>query len=117
MNKILNFCNFTLTLNERINESKRLLNKYPHKIPVIFYTNDNNISIKKNKYLAYKTFTFDKLILLVRKEITLINKDGLFFMVNNKIMMMNDTIETIYNKEKNIDGFLYICVCKEETFG
>lgn len=109
---------FQFSLIERQKQSNKLLNKYPERVPIVIYTNNSDIIIKKNKYLADKKMSFLKFITIIRKNIDNIKKnDGLFFLINNKIMVMNENMEYIYEKEKNEDGFLYLYIFKEDVFG
>jgi GABA(A) receptor-associated protein len=41
----------------------------------------------------------------------------LFLFINNSIFSSNITINSIYDANKNEDGFLYVTYSKESTFG
>jgi hypothetical protein len=44
-------------------------------------------------------------------------KKSLYFFVNNKSLIANSFMDQVYNKYRDEDGFLYIYVCAENTFG
>lgn len=118
MDHIKSTFNYAITFNERRKKSEELLKKHPEQIPIILYTNDeSNIVINKNKYLVSKDIKFSQFITQARKRIQINFNEGLFFLVNNKIMMLNEQVNQLYEREKNMDGFLYVYVCKESTYG
>jgi GABA(A) receptor-associated protein len=118
MDNIISSLNYALGFNERKKKSAELLSKHPHQVPIILYTNiKSNIEIVKNKYLVSKNVKFSQFMIQVRKHIKINFNESIFFLVNNKIMLLNELVETLYNNEKSADGFLYIYICKESTYG
>jgi GABA(A) receptor-associated protein len=108
------------TFNQRFNESKRILVKYPDRIPIIcekLYDYKDLSDINKNKYLVPYDMTLGQFIYVIRKHLKVNSDESLFLFVNNKIMSINQTIMNIYYYEKDPDGFLYIKYSKENTFG
>ena len=79
----------TKTFEERSNESKEIINKYPNRIPLIVEKldnkNDNIIpKIDKNKYLVPDDLTVGQLVYVVRKRIKITpEKAILYFVVIN----------------------------------
>ena len=106
------------SLKQRLEESKRILDKYPDKIPIIVETNDKEIPpLLKTKYLTPKDLTFGQFIHVIRGKLNLPPEKALFMFVNNTIPSTSNLIESIYDKEKYKDNFLYISVNSENTFG
>jgi GABA(A) receptor-associated protein len=106
------------SLKQRLDESKRILDKYPDKIPIIVETNDKDLpTLLKTKYLAPKDLTFGQFIYVIRGKLNLPPEKALFMFVNNTIPATSDLVETVYNKQKDKDNFLYITVNSENTFG
>ena len=106
-------------LNERLNESKKIIQKYPDRIPIIV-TKNNKSKIKdidKNKYLVPNDMTIGQFIYTIRKRLKLEPHLALFFFINNKVAATSSLLSEIYNNEKNEDGFLYITYQDENTFG
>ena len=63
---------------ERKEESKRVLNKYPDRIPVICQkrnVNDDTPLIKKTKFLVPRELTVAQFMSVVRKKINLLSKN------------------------------------------
>ena len=114
--------NFTLkhTFKERLNESTRVLEKYPDRIPVICEKNQkqkNLPNIDKTKYLVPYDLTIGQFMFVIRKRLNLQPTEALFLFVENIIPPSAAFIKNIYNKYKDADGFLYITYSKENTFG
>ena len=111
-----------MSQRDRTIESKRILDKYPERIPVIceISTHERELAyIDKNKYLVPKSLTVGQLMYVVRKRLKLSPSDALFLFFGNdsKIYTLKELISTIYKNEKDKDGFLYVVYGKESTFG
>ena len=105
---------------ERKTESSKIIEKYPDRIPIIVEKSIKSTlkdNIDKKKYLVPKTLSFSQFIYIIRKRIKINESEALFVFVNNKIAPSNLSIETIYNKSKDEDGFLYVIYTNENTFG
>jgi GABA(A) receptor-associated protein len=108
------------SFEQRLNESKRVLTKYPDRIPIIcekLYGQKNLPDIDKNKYLVPYDLTLGQFIYVIKKRMKINADEAMFLFVNNKMMSINQTIMNIYYYEKDPDGFLYIKYSKESTFG
>ena len=102
----------------RINESKKILDKYPDKIPLIVEKSKNcQYDIDKNKYLVPKDIKMQQLIFIIRKRIKIKDSEAIFIYVNNVLPPSSSYISEIYNSNKDDDGFLYINYSTENTFG
>ena len=108
----------TNTLENRIKESTKVLEKYEGRLPVIVETTDKNIPpIDKKKFLVPKDITVGQFQYIIRKRIKLKPEIALFFYVNNIIPSTNSSMSLIYDEHKDEDNFLYIEYCGENTFG
>ena len=108
------------SFDQRLNESKRVLTKYPDRIPIIcekLYGQKNLPEIDKNKYLVPYDLTLGQFIYVIKKRMKINADEAMFLFVNNKMMSINQTIMNIYYYEKDPDGFLYIKYSKESIFG
>ena len=106
------------SLKQRLGESKRILDKYPDKIPIIVETNDKDLpTLLKTKYLAPKDLTFGQFLYVIRGKLNLPPEKALFMFVNNTIPSTSDLLDSVYDKQKDKDNFLYISVNSENTFG
>jgi GABA(A) receptor-associated protein len=106
-------------LYQRIQESQKVLYNYPDKVPVICEKDRRlqNCGIKKRKYLVSRDLTIGQFIFIIRNNVQMRHDMGLFLFTNGIIPSSSDTIEYIYNKFKDNDGFLYINYAFENTFG
>lgn len=114
----------TMPLTDRINESKKIINKYPNKIPIIIETKNKNLILKKNKFLVPYDQTIAYLITYLRKQIKIKSSEAIFLFCDNKLLSGSTLLSTVYDNYKtsnNIteqsDQFLYISVNKENSFG
>lgn len=106
----------THSLDHRKEEYDRVHKKYPLKIPIILQSHDK-ITIDKNKFLLPKDITFGHFMCIVRERVNLDSNEAIFFFINNKLQPSSILISNIYDREKDIDGFLYVYISKENTFG
>ena len=108
------------TFNNRVSESRRILNNYPDRIPVIcersVVSNDCPL-IDKNKYLVPNELKIGEFIYVIRKRMKMQQDKALFIFINKQILSLQYNILDIYNLYKNDDGFLYITYSLEDTFG
>ena len=109
------------SFNDRIYESKMIIEKYPDKIPVICersnISNENCPRIDKIKYLVPNDFMLGQFIYIIRKRLTLPSEKAIFLFINNSIYNSSQLMSDIYENNKDNDGFLYITYAFENTFG
>ena len=104
----------------RMEESARVLIKYPDRKPIICEKSSNQLDlpdIDKKKYLVPNDLTIGQFIYVIRKRMHLKSEEALFLFINNKIMSASAIIGHIYQQERDLDGFLYIQYAKENVFG
>jgi GABA(A) receptor-associated protein len=106
---------------ERYAESKRVLQKYPDKIPIICEREVRSKSIipdiDKNKYLAPRDLTLGQFIYVIRKRIKMPSEKALFIFINGTSQSSTRYMDILYECYKDSDGFLYITYSYENTFG
>ncbi len=110
------------SLQERKEESERMINKYYDRIPVIVekcQSRSNNLpDIDKHKYLVPRDLTIGQFVHVIRKRIKLDAAQALFIFVNkNVVPPATSFVSSIYDDYKCEDGFLYINYTTESTFG
>ena len=108
------------SFDERHNESIKIRQKYPDKIPIICQKNKNCIysyELSKNKYLVPNDLTLGQFLIVIRRRIKINSNTALFLLINNKLFSSSEIISNIYEYEKDKDQFLYITYTSENTFG
>ena len=107
------------SLNERITESSKIIERYPNRIPIIVEkVQFSKIKdIDKNKFLVPNDMTLGQFMYVIRKRIKLDSTEALFFFVNNILCNNTQKLDEIYKTYKDKDGFLYILYTSENTFG
>ena len=115
----------THTLENRKNESDRIVKKYEGRIPCVIEAcvnkNSKDLVLDKNKYLVPCDLTMSQLMHVIRKRIEFDSEEALFIFVikddQNHIVSPNQTLDIIQTEYVDEDGFLYFKVSKESTFG
>jgi hypothetical protein len=104
-----------VSLEERKKSSKKILDKYSNRKPIIIYSDDNKSNYK---FLLLDTHTISVILINIKKRLELNNTDSIFLFINKSIIPCpTDTILNLYNKYMDEDGYLYMDVKKENTFG
>ena len=106
-------------IDERRNESNKMLKNYPSRIPIIVekYKGCKLNNMTKNKYLVPKDLLLSQFINIIRKRIELDSAQALFITINSRLCSGSSTINDIYNDNKDEDKFLYVIYTSENTFG
>jgi GABA(A) receptor-associated protein len=103
----------------REREANRMREKYPDRIPVIVEkaSNGDISDIDKKKYLVPTDLTVGQFVHVIRKRIKLTPEKAIFIFVNNVLPPTAALMSTIYEEQKDADGFLYIVYNGENVFG
>ena len=107
------------TLEQRAFESSRIRAKYPDRIPVIVEKSPKSDvpELDKKKYLVPSDLTVGQFVYVIRKRVKLSAEKAIFVFVNNALPPTASLMSTIYEENKDEDGFLYIQYSGENTFG
>lgn len=105
--------------NSRKKESMRIIQKYPDKIPTIVekLSNSTILEIEKNKFLVPLDLSISQFSYILRKSISLKPHEGFFIFINGVIVPNAMAMHSIYQLNKDDDGFLYLKYSSENTFG
>lgn len=106
-------------LEKRKEESGRIRQKYPDRIPVICEKAEkSNIpDIDKKKYLVPADLTVGQFVYVIRRRIKVDQNTNIFIFVNNVLPPTAALMSSLYDEQKDDDGFLYITYSGENTFG
>merc|ERR1711976_945004 len=107
------------TLDQRCQESNKIRQKYPDRIPVIVQkVEGSNIEkIDKRKYLVPADIAAAQFMWIIRKRINLPSERAIFLFVDKMVPQSSWTMGELYEQHKDEDGFLYIAYSGENTFG
>jgi GABA(A) receptor-associated protein len=109
------------TFYKRLDESYRIKNKYPDKVPIIVEKQKGNSEIPdidRNKYLVPNDITMAEFMYVIRKRIKISPDKSIYLFVENLGLVPTSMhIQQVYSQAQNKDGFLYIKYCGESTFG
>ncbi|PWZ46475.1 Autophagy-related protein 8C [Zea mays] len=106
-------------LEKRQSEANRIREKYPDRIPVIVEKAERSDipDIDKKKYLVPADLTVGQFVYVVRKRIKLSAEKAIFIFVKNTLPPTAALMSSIYEENKDEDGFLYMTYSGENTFG
>lgn len=107
------------TFEERYNESRRILDRYPDRIPIIVEVSKKSKipTLEKRKYLVPNEMTIGQFIFVLRKHTKLSAEQGLYLFINNIIPHTAALLSTVYDDQKDKDGFLYCVINTESVYG
>ena len=107
--------------NERLSESKRIMDKYPDRLPIVCQRSQKASHdcpfIDKTKYLVPKYLTMGQFLYVIRKRLKLPSEKALFIFIDKYMPSTVQTSDDVYNRHKDPDGFLYLYYSCENTFG
>jgi GABA(A) receptor-associated protein len=106
------------TFEDRLKESRIILNKYQDKIPVII--NDCSEELRdrvKRKMLLPKEITVSQFMHTLRTKFNIKSEETVLIFVNGTFPTSTTLMSYLYEKHKDKDGFLYISILKENVFG
>jgi GABA(A) receptor-associated protein len=106
--------------DERKLKAAIILKQHPDRIPVVVECSDELQAIhplKKNKFIVPFELTLAQFMFVIRKHMKLDPEYAIFVFINNRLHPTTSLIGTIYEKEKDEDGFMYMDVFQESTFG
>ena len=108
------------SFEKRASEARRIIDKYPDRIPVIVEKDPrckDIPDIDRKKYLVPDDLSMANFMYVIRKRIHLSEEKALYLFINNSIVPVSKDLGTIYEEKKEKDGFLYIKYDSESTFG
>lgn len=107
------------SFDQRSNEAKKILSKYPDRVPVIVekHYNCKMPNINKNKYLVPGDLTVGQFLYVIRKRIKINPCKAIFLFVDGILPPTSELMQTLYEEKKEIDNFLYITYSSENVFG
>jgi GABA(A) receptor-associated protein len=105
--------------DKRLSESKRIIEKYPTKIPIIVEKqNKSDVpDIDKQKYLVPNDLTIGQFVYVIRRRLKLDPEKAIFIFINNILPPTSAFVQQVYEEHKDDDGFLYVTYSGENSFG
>ena len=108
------------TFQERSAESRKILEKFPGRIPIIVeraLKDKSTPLIDKNKFLCPGDLTVGQFLFIIRNRMKLASEKALFVFINDSLPPTNTLIKQVYYQFRQEDGFLYMSYCGENVFG
>ena len=105
------------TFEERQKQSLNIFNKYKDSIPIYIDFTNFSKTTEKSKFVIPNGFTIGQLLTAIRMKMSLNPASALFLFINNRLIPVTTVISTLYESNKDDDGFLYVSCSEENTFG
>ena len=98
--------------------SEDIIKLHKNKVPIIIQLSENsNVELYKLKYIVPVDITLQQFHCILNKYIKKNEKQTVILFINSILPVSSKTIGALYNQHKDNDGFLYITVRRENTFG
>lgn len=99
----------------------RIRERYPNRLPIIVLQQENKSNIpilNQYKFLVPSDLTVAQFMFVLRKRLKLDQAKAIFIFVS-KYTLLNGSIslDLVYTQHKSDDGFLYVTLTGENTFG
>lgn len=107
------------SFEKRSSEANKIMEKYSNRIPVICECIGEGLpKIDRNKYLAPSDLSMAQFLYVIRKRIKIKPEQSIYIFVGDSVVVAGcQTIGTVYEHHKDLDGFLYTYYSGENTFG
>jgi len=108
------------TEEQRKQDSQSILNRYIGRIPVICEKDPNTRlnTIGKTKFLCPNDMNITQFNFLIRQQLKLAEEVSIYLLINGKKVIGGDeTMQYLYQRFKDDDGFLYITYSSEIIWG
>ena len=109
------------SFEDRLDESTRVLKRYPDRIPIICerFSNAGHDCpyIDKNKYLVPSDLSVGQFLYVIRRRMSLSSEKAIYLFINGTIPSASQSLNSMYEMYKDKDNFLYILYSFENTFG
>ena len=100
--------------------AERIIAQHPDRIPVVVECSEQlhkQHPLNKSKFAVPYELTLAQFLFVIRKHMKLEPEYAIFAFINNRLHPTTSTIGAIYAQEKTDDGFMYIDIFQESTFG
>jgi GABA(A) receptor-associated protein len=101
----------------RLKEYTTVITKHPEKIPVIVFGHKTLPELAKHKFIVPREMTVGGFIHVLRQNMNLSPEKALFIFIQNQLVANSSLMTEVHHKYQSPDGFLYVNVMAENTFG
>ena len=109
------------TFEKRLELCNRIKTQYADRVPIIVeVARDSKLTISRKKFLVPNSISVGGFLNEIRKQANLQPEEAIFIFCGSSggvLVPTSNNISQIYEKYKDEDGFLYITVALENTFG
>ena len=109
-----------VSMTDRKITAERIITQHPSRIPVVVECSEQlqrEHPLSKYKFAVPYDLTLAQFLFVIRKHMKLQPEYAIYAFINNRLHPTTSAIGTIYAQEKTEDGFMYIDIFQESTFG
>ena len=106
--------------DERKLKASVILKQHPERIPVVVECSEELQllhPLKKNKFIVPHELNLAQFMFVIRKHMKLDPTYAIFVFINNHLHPTTSIMGDLYTTQKDEDGFMYLSVFQESTFG
>ena len=110
----------TVSFDERKLKASVMLKQHPGRIPVVVECSEQlqySNPLKKNKFIVPYDMSLSQFMFIIRKHMNLKPIDAVYVFINNILHPTTSIMGDLYATYKDEDGFMYLSVYQESTFG
>ena len=98
-----------------IERCRSLRSKYPNHFPVVL---QGDFNINKPKMMINGDMNMSQVMTHIRAHNKLKKNEAYFLFINNTLLVQSSIMTDVYRQNRNLEnGFLFIKIRKESTFG
>eukprot|EP00397_Hematodinium_sp_SG-2012_P033836 GEMP01036212.1.p1 GENE.GEMP01036212.1~~GEMP01036212.1.p1 ORF type:complete len:130 (+),score=21.12 GEMP01036212.1:119-508(+) len=112
-----------IPFEKRANECKKILERYPNRIPVVCEAIPNAKTtlppLEKKKFLVPQKMVLGQFSVVIKNQLRVENSTvSLYFSLKDRSSPVSTTpLHNLYSRKKSEDGFLYLYFSEETAFG
>jgi GABA(A) receptor-associated protein len=106
--------------DERKLKAMTILKQHSDRVPVVVECSEQLQSVhplKKNKFIVPFELTLAQFMFVIRKHMKLESTYAIYVFINNRLHPTTSIMGDLYATQKDEDGFMYLSVFQESTFG
>ena len=109
----------TYSLESRQGVSHKMRTAHPDRVPIIVIPKSPQLQLDTNKFLVPADITLSKFLLELRRHIKALSSHSAIYLglEDGSLPSVMTQISLLDAKHRNVDGFLYLTICEENTFG
>ncbi|GKT36288.1 putative multi-domain containing protein [Aduncisulcus paluster] len=110
----------TKPFEDRLEEARGVRERFPDRIPIIIEKDKRATELPeldRFKFLFPSHFFVVQLLYVLKERLHLPQTDAFYLFINDQAPTNSQTLQSLYDNNKNEDGFLYMKYSSQAAFG